>query len=201
MQAHVIEVIKSLLPKEIAATQHETTKGLLFWPNDNLRLGPRYLIRLNYPLDVSAVDWNRITPYFNGGHEDTCRAFLGGCNGFSFSWRFSAPGILTHSPYDRQGLSFLNVPYDLGGQSYRSYPQFAPSVGYFVAKIRLGLDNSEICDIVTPDGRIVYGEFRQNTDVLGEFKNIDEWLNERVPQALQEVKVDLAKGDGPASTS
>jgi len=189
----VIELIQSNLPSSIRKTELETTKGLLYLPNDNLRRGPKYLIRLHKPLKEEQINWDLVLPFFNGGHEETCRIFFAQCNGFSVSHRLCAPGILTHDPYDGQGLSFLNVPYDLVGQSYGSYPQFAPNAGYFISDAHIGETDREICDIVTPEGTIVFGEFRKNNELLGKFSSFEEWISNRVQQALEDIEKDMKR--------
>lgn len=83
----------------------------------------------------------------------------------------------------------------MGTLAYRGYPQFAPSEGYFVSCICLGYDGMEICDIVMPEGDIVFCEFRKDDAVLGSFKTLKDWLAARIPQALQEMKADGLIGD------
>lgn len=189
----VIELIQSLLPESIRETEIETTKGYIYLPNTEVRRGPKYLMALNFPLKEEEIQWDIILPFFNGGCEEACRNFFAQSNGFSLSYRFGAFGILTHDPFDDDEFSHLNVPYDLRGQSYGSYPQFAPNAGYFIGKLRTGRDNLEICDIVTPEGNIVYGEFRKNDKVLGEFDDFESWISTRVPQALAEIAEDLER--------
>jgi len=189
----ILELIQSRLPESVRKTELETTKGLLYWPNDNLRRGPKYLIRLHFPLKAESINWDIVSPFFNGGCEEICRNFFAQCNGFSFFRNFSAFGINIDGSYDRQGFSHLNVPYDLVGQSYGSYPQFAPNAGYFISSINLGEDDREICDIITPEGNIIYGEFRKNTEVLGAFDSFESWIGTRVPQALADMAEDLER--------
>ncbi len=190
----VLELIQSQLPELVREAALETTKGLLYWPNDNLRRGPKYLIRLHFPLKAEDINWDIVSPFFNGGCEETCRGFFAQCNGFELSSRFAAFGINIGGSYDGlKPLSYLNVPYDLVGQSYGSYPQFAPNAGYFISSIDLGENDREICDIVTPQGNIIYGEFRKNTEVLGEFDNFESWIGTRVPQALANMAEDLER--------
>ena len=195
MNNWVLETTKNLFPQELLTSEHQTTLGRLYLANGDLRLGPKFLIRINDPLDPSKIEWEHFRIYLNGGHEEVCRDLFRVCNGMAFSHRFTVPGYLGHNPFDGEGVSFLNVPYCMGTLAYRGYPQFAPSEGYFVSCICLGNDGMEICDIVTPKGDIVFGEFRKNETVLGSFKTLQAWLAARIPQALQEMKADGLIGD------
>lgn len=187
MKTHIIEKIVSLLDTEIRQTQVETTKGLLFVPNDDMIRGPSYLIRVNDALETSEVDWGALEMYMGGGNAELIKSFFGQCNGFAFVRHFSAPGILTHDPYDGCGYSNLNIPYDLRGNSHGSYPQFAPTLGYFLSQLSVGKEYRDLCDVITPDGQIIYGYFREDEAILGHFDDFDSWLETRVPQAVKEA--------------
>lgn len=86
------------------------------------------------------------------------------------------------------GLSYLNVPFDLRGQSYRSYPEFAPERGYFLSHFNFGSEQAHHCDVISESGEIISGNFRQNEDILERFDSFDQWLDVRVPQALMELR-------------
>lgn len=184
---NVNEQILSLLPSTLLEEAVTTPKGRLLCPNDDLLRGPKFLIRLNDALPESLIDWQMVTPFFNGGNEALCRAFLGQSNGFSIGNQFVAPGILTQNAHDGNLLHSLNVPYDLATLAYGSYPQFAPNAGYFIAASLCELQLVETCDIITPEGQIIAGRFRDGPEVLEQFDDIPSWLNRRVPQALESM--------------
>ena len=188
MTYSVIEHILSLLPEHVLATKFETTKGLLFVPNDDMRKGPRYLIKINAPLAPTDIDWSIVSPFFNGGNEDVCRDFFGNCNGFSLGRQFTSWGILTQSPYTGELLDALNVPYDLRGNGYGSYPVHAPNTGYFIGALMINMEETAFTDIVLPDGSIVSGEFRKKPEVIEKFADVSSWIENRVPRALRNME-------------
>ena len=185
-----MDAILSHFDAEILASQRLTSRGVLFVPNDDILQGPKYLIRLHQPLRDAEIPWELIDQFFLDGDRKTCREFYRLCNGFSFSWRFNVPGILTEVQPDGDALSTLNVPYDIGTISYRSFPKFSPEEGFLLSKTRLGNEPREICDVINSAGKIVFGEFRKSAEVHGVFNNLTEWLETRVAQALLEMKAD-----------
>jgi hypothetical protein len=187
----IIDKICNLLPIEILSTAASTPLGLLYWPNEDRKIGAEYLVKLNFPIASDATEWQTIDRYFNGGNEQLCKKFFAECNGFSLGRRFTAFGILQHDAHRHGGNSYLNVPYDLQGQSFGSYPQFAPSAGYFLSQARIGPDERLFCNVIEPDGAIISGEFRENERVAEVFGSFEHWLDRRVPTALREIRNDL----------
>ena len=178
-----MDFIKAHFPDAIVETEILTSKGALYLPTGEEPPSQPFLISLHRALPPEDYDLDRIRPYFNGGCEETCVKFSR-CNGFSFSYYFTAYGILIDGAYAGGGLSFYNVPYDLAGQSYRSYPKYAPSNGYFVSTLQTPENDEELCDVIDAHGRIVAGYFRKSTEVLETFDSLVAWISRRVPQAL-----------------
>lgn len=57
MNNWVLETTKNLFPQELLTSEHQTTLGRLYLANDDLRLGPKFLIHINDPLDPSKIEW------------------------------------------------------------------------------------------------------------------------------------------------
>lgn len=189
----VLQVIRELLPTTLRAEVMTTANGELYWPNTDLILGPKFLIRLNFPLSKERLEWESVQPYLGGADEAVVHRFFSECNGFSFGRRFAAFGIIRDGAYGGAEFDWLNTPYDLRGNSYGSYPQYAPTKGYFISELHPKDKGSDICDVVIETGEIVSGRFRESETVLERFGDLESWLAARVPVALDLVRVDWEK--------
>lgn len=78
----ILEKIRSFFSENVLASEVQTTKGLLFWPNNDPSVGPKYLVRLHFPLEPTSVDWSEMEKYIDGGNLAVCKNFFLSAMGF-----------------------------------------------------------------------------------------------------------------------